>query len=274
MIFMFIWISNSSRKLENQSHQYEYIWPIQFDDIYVYMDFKCLKTPYHKFQIYIYIYIYGFKIFLYLFDFDFFLALNCIVQKILPKKLAHHYCRGNYQPHLYDLSRDLWLYNQWYLFCFLPIIGYYNLHLRTLVQSKPLAVAIIHSDEPGASVDLSHHVVPACRKRNRQHINNLFCLRFYVLEIKLKKQKRHSHLGKMKQIQNKYWFSSKFDQTLTFKGLSFVKVWSNFDFQKSEFCQSLIKLWLSKVLSFIKVWSKLWTFKSLSFVKVWWNSDF
>ena len=54
MIFMFIWISNSSRKLENQSHQYEYIWPIQFDDIYVYMDFKRLKTPYHKFQIYIY----------------------------------------------------------------------------------------------------------------------------------------------------------------------------------------------------------------------------
>ena len=56
-IYIYIWISNSSRKLENQSHQYECIWPIQFDDIYVYMDFKFLKTPYHIFQI-IYIYIY------------------------------------------------------------------------------------------------------------------------------------------------------------------------------------------------------------------------
>ena len=51
-----------------------------FTYIYIYMDFKFLKTPYHIFQIYICIY--GFKIFLYLFDFDVFLALNCIVQII------------------------------------------------------------------------------------------------------------------------------------------------------------------------------------------------
>ena len=88
------------------------------------------------------------------------------------------------------------------------------------------------------------------------------------------------HLGKMKQIQNKYWFSSKFDQTLSFKSLSFVKVWSNSEFQKSEFCQSLIKVWL------LKVWvssnfDETQTFKTQTLtklrllkVKLWQNSDF
>ena len=126
----------------------------------------------------------------------------------------------------------------------------------------------------------------------------------------------------------KVWVLSNFDfqkseiyQSLTFTSLSFVKFWllnvwvlSHFDFQKSEFHQSLIKLWLLKVwvlskfdeTQTLKVWVlsqfdetqtlKVWvlskfdfwksefcqslTFKSLSFVKVWlskvwllWNFD-
>ena len=86
---------------------------------------------------------------------------------------------------------------------------------------------------------------------------------------------------------SKVWVLSKFDQTLTFESLSFVKVWWNSDFkslsfvkvwqnsdvQKSKFHQTLTKLRLSKV----KVWSnfdKTQTFETQSLIKVWQNSDF
>ena len=57
--------------------------------------------------------------------------------------------------------------------------------------------------------------------------------------------------------------------------LIFTAFWSKFEFQKSEFHQSLIKLWVSKVwvLSKFDFWKSEFcqslTFKSPSFVKVW-----
>ena len=60
---------------------------------------------------------------------------------------------------------------------------------------------------------------------------------------------------------------SKVDQIFTLKNLSFIKVWSNFDFSKSEFHQSLIKLW------FFKVWVSSKFDKSQTF-KVWVSSKF
>ena len=76
------------------------------------------------------------------------------------------------------------------------------------------------------------------------------------------------------------------------QSLSFIKVWSNFEFWKSEFHQSFIKLWFSKVWVWskfdqtliLKVWFfsnfEFWnskfrqtlSFQSLSFVKVWFIS--
>ena len=73
----------------------------------------------------------------------------------------------------------------------------------------------------------------------------------------------------------KVWVSSKFHETLTFESLSFIKVSSNFDFWKSEFHQSFIKLWFLKVwvLSKFYFWKSEFcrslTFESLTFVKLW-----
>ena len=74
-IFVYIWISNSSRKLDNQSHQYKYILPIQFDDIYLNIYIygfqilqESLKTKvinmntFDQSNLMIFIYIYGFQI--------------------------------------------------------------------------------------------------------------------------------------------------------------------------------------------------------------------
>ena len=102
---------------------------------------------------------------------------------------------------------------------------------------------------------------------------------------------------------SKVWVLSKFDQTLTFESLSFVKVWwnsdfkslsfvkvwllkvwvlskfdetltfENSDFQKSKFDQTLTKLRLLK----LKVWSKFdktQTFETQTLIKFWWKSIF
>jgi len=72
-LYIYIWISKSSRKLDNQSHQYEYILPIQFHDFYLYIyGFQNLQeswttkvinmNTFYQSNLMIFIYIYGFQI--------------------------------------------------------------------------------------------------------------------------------------------------------------------------------------------------------------------
>ena len=158
------------------------------------MDFKFFKTPYHVFKIYI-------------FDLKSFSVCLILIFSLYLIVLYKRSCQRNYLPRITTSSRGNYhppliagayctiyqgtkavppAFKPLYLFCFLTIIGYYNLHLRTMAglycreypyenfgTSRPLAFAIIHSDEPsivmqhctGASVDLLQVIASSLQEK-------------------------------------------------------------------------------------------------------------